>query len=192
MKGDKMIFAVEHKLGASLIEARTSEGAIRKARRYFGQYAEPITIPGNQVEAIASARSMGARVIALVLSLLLPSTISYAAEVCTDRTEFISVMQTCQIDKKQVVLYKQKDRTQDAIIKELKTQNTELRKDREALLAYKDSADELIEALRVDREERKQAEANRPTNWLDRIEWAGYGASVPTAVLVVRKLILKF
>lgn len=127
------------------------------------------------------------------------SSIAIAAEVCTDRTEFISVMQTCQIDKKQVALYKQKDKAQDAIIKELKTQNTELRKDREALLAYKDSADELIEALRVDREERKQIEAdlreqvaNRPTNWLDRIEWAGYGAAVPTVVMVVRKLILRF
>lgn len=135
------------------------------------------------------------------LGLLLVSTTSsatYAAEVCTDRTEFISVMQTCQIDRKQVVLYKQKDKAQDAIIKELKTQNAELRKDREVLMAYKDSAVELIEALRVDREERKQIEAdlreqvaNRPTNWLDRIEWAGYGAAVPTAVMVVRKLILK-
>lgn len=136
------------------------------------------------------------------LGLLLVSTTSsstYAAEVCTDRTEFISVMQTCQIEKRQNTLYKQKDKAQDAIIKELKTQNAELRKDREALLAYKDSAVELIEALRVDREERKQVEAdlreqvaNRPTNWMDLIEWAGYGAAVPTAVLVVRKLILKF
>lgn len=136
------------------------------------------------------------------LGLLLLSTTSsstYAAEVCTDRAEFISAMQTCQIDKKQVALYKQKDKAQYAIIKELKTQNAELRKDREALLAYKDSAVELIEALRVDREERKQVEAdlreqvaNRPTNWLDRIEWAGYGAAVPTVVMVVRKLILKF
>ncbi len=120
------------------------------------------------------------------------SSIAIAAEVCTDRTEFISVMQTCQIERRQVALYKQKDKAQDAIIKELKVQNTELRKDREVLLAYKDSAEELIEALRVDREERKQAEANRPTNWMDRIEWAGYGAAVPTAVMVARKLILKF
>lgn len=134
-----------------------------------------------------------------LFSLFTFSSGAYAAEVCTDRAEFISVMQTCQIDKKQNALYKQKDKAQDAIIKELKVQNAELRKDREVLMAYKDSAVELIEALRVDREERKQIEvdlreqvANRPTNWLDRIEWAGYGAAVPTAVMVVRKLILKF
>lgn len=127
-----------------------------------------------------------------LFSLFTFSSGAYAAEVCTDRAEFISVMQTCQIDKKQNALYKQKDKAQDAIIRELKAQNAELRKDRETLIAYKDSAEELIEALRVDREERKQAEANRPTNWLDRIEWAGYGAAVPTVVMVVRKLILRF
>lgn len=135
----------------------------------------------------------------MLLALLLLASPVWAGEVCTDRTEFISVMQTCQIDKKQNALYEQKDKAQDAIIKELKAQNTELRKDREALLAYKDSAVKLIEALRIDREERKRVEAdlreqvaNRPTNWLDHIEWAGYGAAVPTAVMVVRKLILKF
>ncbi len=65
-----MIFAVEHKLGASLIDARTPAGAIKKARRYFGEFAEPITMPKEQEMAVAWAKSMGAGIIALVLLLL--------------------------------------------------------------------------------------------------------------------------
>lgn len=33
--------------------------------------------------------------------------------------------------------------------------------------------------------------ANDP-RWAQRLEWAGYGAAVPTAVMVIRKLVLKW
>lgn len=107
-----------------------------------------------------------------LLSGCLTSSLSGAAEVCTDRTEFISVMQSCLIDKKQIPLYREKDRAQQAIIKELKKQNGDLAADRSALIEYKDSSSALIEALKTDREERQQLEtslreqlANRPTDW---------------------------
>ncbi len=58
-----MIYAVEHSLGASLFEARTPEAALRKARKRFGEYGAPYSVPENQAEAIASAKSLGAGVI---------------------------------------------------------------------------------------------------------------------------------
>lgn len=135
----------------------------------------------------------------IILFLVLFVSTAQAAEVCTDRTEFISVMQTCQIDKKQNALYREKDMTQGKIIKE----QDKLIAQRDELIAKlseaNEKADVLIEDLKIDREERQQLEASlrgqlatKQSNWMERIEWAGYGAALPVAVQVVRKLVLKF
>ena len=113
------------------------------------------------------------RLFVLGISWLALGSTTEAAEVCADKKEFVSVMQTCLIDKKQNVLYREKDKAQSVVIKELKTQNTQLQALIEKMESRDQSAQELIEALANDREERKQIEAglreqlaNRPIDWV--------------------------
>jgi len=57
-----MIYAIEHRLGLSLIEARTPQAAIRKAEQRFGTRASPFIIPEDQAQQIACAKALGAGV----------------------------------------------------------------------------------------------------------------------------------
>jgi len=118
----------------------------------------------------------------IILFLVLFVSTAQAAEVCTDRTEFISVMSICQIDKKQNALYKQKDQAQAKIIKELK----DALRDSKELSTKKDealqAADQLIAEYASQREaliqENKEKEYSA---WMERGK--GFGAGVALAVL---------
>lgn len=56
------VWAIEHSLGLSLFTARTVEGALRKARRRFGEYGEPYSAPKDQEQQVAMAKQFGARI----------------------------------------------------------------------------------------------------------------------------------
>ena len=58
-----MIYAIEHRMGASLVEARHPPSALAKARRYFGECAEPIQLHPEQGAEIARIKAMGGGVI---------------------------------------------------------------------------------------------------------------------------------
>lgn len=57
------VYAIEHRLGTSLVRASTKSAAEKIALRRFGTVAAPFIFPIDQAEAISSAKSMGARVI---------------------------------------------------------------------------------------------------------------------------------
>lgn len=58
-----MIFAVEHRLGVSLVRATTPEVAKKKALKQFGEHAAPYFINPDQEQEVACAQAMGARVL---------------------------------------------------------------------------------------------------------------------------------
>lgn len=59
----KKIWAVDHRLGVSLIEARTGATAIKRAAYLLGATAGPFTIQPNQPQACAWAKAMGAAIL---------------------------------------------------------------------------------------------------------------------------------
>jgi len=179
-----MIFAVDHKLGASLVEARTPDGAVRKARRYFGQYAEPITIPENQDEAIASAKSMGAGIIAFVLLLLSVGVAQAEPLAQMPLSEFKQMV--VRVDKLQ-----QREKLQQELIGHLQEKD----KVQTDYIAKIEQANETIQAYATKLEEvNAQLAAESKDNQFSTLaEGAGYGATAAAVIgVVIRKLILKF
>ena len=58
-----MIYAIYHQYGMSLVEARTAQHAMNKARRYFGEYGGPYRLAQDQEQALVWGRAMGAATI---------------------------------------------------------------------------------------------------------------------------------
>ena len=55
-------WAIHHRLGVSLVRARSGVQAAAKAKRLFGDCAAPYTILKNQDQEIIYAQAMGARI----------------------------------------------------------------------------------------------------------------------------------
>lgn len=55
------LYAIEHSLGVSVIEASSQTEAIKKARAQFGSYGAPYSLPKDQETELAWAQAMGAK-----------------------------------------------------------------------------------------------------------------------------------
>lgn len=57
------VWAVDHMLGVSLIQASTRTIAIKRAKILLGETAGPFKIQRDQTQAIAWAKAMGAKIL---------------------------------------------------------------------------------------------------------------------------------
>jgi parvulin-like peptidyl-prolyl isomerase len=128
----------------------------------------------------------------LLLTLLLLPAVAHADEkiVAVPRDQFVKVLAEVQQNKqlltesgKLLAEYKDMFEKQKAYVETLEGLN-ENRKQESDLLQEQNAA--LNEQLDAERQ-RKEDLA-----WHEKAQWAGYGVAVPTAIIILRKLILKF
>jgi len=128
----------------------------------------------------------------LLLAILLVPAIAQAEEkiVAVPRDQFVKVLGEVKQTKKflaesQELLAKYKDtfEKQRSYVETLEGLNETRKKETELL-------QEQNTALQKELEEERQRKADLA--WQKQAEWAGYGAAIPTAIIVLRKLILKF
>ncbi len=89
-----------------------------------------------------------------------------------------------------VDMMKQREKLKDTLIQHLKAKDTL----QTEYISKLETANEKCEALNGKLEEytgKLEILANDP-RWAERATWAGYGAAVPIAVQVIRKIVLKF
>lgn len=128
----------------------------------------------------------------LLLAILLVPAIAQAEEkiVAVPRDQFVKVLgeatQTKQfLAESQEWLAKYKDifEKQRSYVETLEGLN-ETRKQETELLQEQNAA------LQKEIEEERQRKADMA--WQKQAEWAGYGAAIPTAIIMLRKLVFKF
>lgn len=128
----------------------------------------------------------------LLLAILLVPAIAQAEEkiVAVPRDQFVKVLGEVKQTKKflaesQELLAKYKDtfEKQRSYVETLEGLNETRKKETELL-------QEQNTALQKELEEERQRKADLA--WQKQAEWAGYGAAIPTAIIVLRKLIFKF
>lgn len=59
----RKVWAIKHRLGVSLVEARSGVKAARKAEQLMGECAGPYEVLRNQDLEIVGAKAMGARIL---------------------------------------------------------------------------------------------------------------------------------
>ena len=128
----------------------------------------------------------------LLLAILLVPAIAQAEEkiVAVPRDQFIKVLGEVKQNKQflaesQEWLTKYKDifEKQRSYVETLEGLN-ETRKQETELLQEQNAA------LQKEIEEERQRKADMA--WQKQAEWAGYGAAIPTAIIMLRKLVFKF
>ena len=128
----------------------------------------------------------------LLLAILLVPAIAQAEEkiVAVPRDQFIKVLGEVKQNKQflaesQEWLTKYKDifEKQRSYVETLESLN-ETRKQETELLQEQNAA------LQKEIEEERQRKADMA--WQKQAEWAGYGAAIPTAIIMLRKLVFKF
>jgi len=128
----------------------------------------------------------------LLLTLLLLPAVAEAGEkvVAVPRDQFVKILAEVQQNKqlltesgKLLAEYKDMFEKQKAYVETLEGLN-ENRKQESDLLQQQNTA--LNEQLEAERQ-RKEDLA-----WHEKAQWAGYGAAVPTAIIILRKLVFKF
>lgn len=128
----------------------------------------------------------------LMLAILLVPAIAQAEEkiVAVPRDQFVKVLGEAKQNKQflaesQEWLAKYKDifEKQRSYVETLEGLN-ETRKQETELLQEQNAA------LQKEIEEERQRKADMA--WQKQAEWAGYGAAIPTAIIMLRKLVFKF
>ena len=128
----------------------------------------------------------------LLLAILLVPAIAQAEEkiVAVPRDQFVKVLGEAKQNKQflaqsQEWLAKYKDifEKQRSYVETLESLN-ETRKQETELLQEQNAA------LQKEIEEERQRKADMA--WQKQAEWAGYGAAIPTAIIMLRKLVFKF
>lgn len=128
----------------------------------------------------------------LLLAILLVPAIAQAEEkiVAVPRDQFVKVLSEVKQNKQflaesQEWLTKYKDifEKQRSYVETLEGLN-ETRKQETELLQEQNAA------LQKEIEEERQRKADMA--WQKQAEWAGYGAAIPTAIIMLRKLVFKF
>ncbi len=128
----------------------------------------------------------------LLLAILLVPAIAQAEEkiVAVPRDQFIKVLGEVKQNKQflaesQEWLAKYKDifEKQRSYVETLEGLNETRKKETELL-------QEQNAALQKEIEEERQRKADMA--WQKQAEWAGYGAAIPTAIIMLRKLVFKF
>jgi len=130
--------------------------------------------------------------ICLLLAILLVPAIAQAEEkiVAVPRDQFVKVLGEVKQNKQflaesQELLAKYKDtfEKQRSYVETLEGLNETRKKETELL-------QEQNAALQKELEEERQRKADMA--WQKQAEWAGYGAAIPTAIIILRKLVFKF
>jgi hypothetical protein len=128
----------------------------------------------------------------LLLAILLVPAIAQAEEkiVAVPRDQFVKVLSEVKQNKQflaesQEWLTKYKDifEKQRSYVETLEGLNETRKKETELL-------QEQNAALQKEIEEERQRKADMA--WQKQAEWAGYGAAIPTAIIMLRKLVFKF
>ena len=128
----------------------------------------------------------------LLLAILLVPAIAQAEEkiVAVPRDQFVKVLGEVKQNKQllaesQELLAKYKDtfEKQRSYVETLEGLNETRKKESELL-------QEQNVALQKELEEERQRKADMA--WQKQAEWAGYGAAIPTAIIILRKLVFKF
>ena len=128
----------------------------------------------------------------LLLAILLVPAIAQAEEkiVAVPRDQFVKVLGEVKQTKKflaesQELLAKYKDtfEKQRSYVETLEGLNETRKKETELL-------QEQNATLQKELEDERQRKADLA--WQKQAEWAGYGAAIPTAIIILRKLIFKF
>jgi len=128
----------------------------------------------------------------LLLAILFVPAIAQAEEkiVAVPRDQFVKVLGEVKQNKQllaesQELLAKYKDtfEKQRSYVETLEGLNETRKKESELL-------QEQNVALQKELEEERQRKADMA--WQKQAEWAGYGAAIPTAIIILRKLVLKF
>lgn len=128
----------------------------------------------------------------LLLAILLVPAIAQAEEkiVAVPRDQFVKVLGEVKQNKQflaesQEWLAKYKDifEKQRSYVETLEGLNETRKKETELL-------QEQNAALQKEMEEERQRKADMA--WQKQAEWAGYGAAIPTAIIMLRKLVFKF
>ncbi|MBK8276314.1 MAG: hypothetical protein IPP12_21885 [Nitrospira sp.] len=128
----------------------------------------------------------------LLLAILLVPAIAQAEEkiVAVPRDQFVKVLGEVKQNKQflaesQEWLAKYKDifEKQRSYVETLEGLNETRKKETELL-------QEQNAALQKEIEEERQRKADMA--WQKQAEWAGYGAAIPTAIIMLRKLVFKF
>ena len=128
----------------------------------------------------------------LLLAILLVPAIAQAEEkiVAVPRDQFVKVLGEAKQNKQflaqsQEWLAKYKDifEKQRSYVETLEGLNETRKKETELL-------QEQNAALQKEIEEERQRKADMA--WQKQAEWAGYGAAIPTAIIMLRKLVFKF
>jgi hypothetical protein len=57
------VWAVYHERGVSLFKASSAENALQKAMAYFGTDGRPYSVPEDQKQVVAWAKSFGAAIL---------------------------------------------------------------------------------------------------------------------------------
>ncbi len=128
----------------------------------------------------------------LLLTLLLLPAVAEAGEkvVAVPRDQFVKVLAEVQQNKqlltesgKLLAEYKDMFEKQKAYVETLEGLNENRKQESELLQQQNTALNEQLEA------ERKRKE---DLAWHEKAQWAGYGAAVPTAIIILRKLVFKF
>ncbi len=128
----------------------------------------------------------------LLLTLLLLPAVAEAGEkvVAVPRDQFVKILAEVQQNKqllnesgKLLAEYKDMFEKQKAYVETLEGLNENRKQESELLQQQNTALNEQLEAER----QRKEDLA-----WHEKAQWAGYGAAVPTAIIILRKLVFKF
>jgi len=128
----------------------------------------------------------------LLLTVLLLPAVAHADEkvVAVPRDQFVKVLAEVQQNKqlltesgKLLAEYKDMFEKQKAYVETLEGLNENRKQESELLQQQNTALNEQLEAER----QRKEDLA-----WYEKAQWAGYGAAVPTAIIIFRKLVFKF
>jgi chromatin segregation and condensation protein Rec8/ScpA/Scc1 (kleisin family) len=128
----------------------------------------------------------------LLLTLLLLPAVAHADEkvVAVPRDQFVKVLAEVQQNKqlltesgKLLAEYKDMFEKQKAYVETLEGLNENRKQESDLLQEQNAALNEQLDAVR----QRKEDLA-----WHETAQWAGYGVAGPTAIIILRKLILKF
>lgn len=128
----------------------------------------------------------------LIVPMLLLPSITQAEEkvVAVPRDQFVKVLAEVKQNKqllnessKLLAEYKDMFEKQKAYVETLEGLNENRKQESELLQEQNAALNEQLEA------ERKRKEG---LAWNEKAQWAGLGAAVPTAIVILRKLVLKF
>lgn len=122
----------------------------------------------------------------LVAAMVLWASQAMAGEVVLDKKEFTEHLQRDAVRDAKLANYgKQLEASAELIAKQDEVIDAQA-----AALHQAEETARLMLQLQVETE--RQLQAKRALSLGDKAEWAGYGAAVPVAITLLRKLVLKF